>query len=410
MKDYYSVNINCGGPRATIGNKFYEADEDSGGATKFVPSSDHWGFSSTGSLLDANDSSSTYIATNVSVLSMSGSELYTRARLSPLSLTYYGRCLANGNYTVTLHFAEIIFRDNRSYQSLGRRAFDIYVQGVNQFKNFDIKKEAGGIDKEVNITLKNMPVTNKTLEIRFQYAGKGTTVVPWRGVYGPLISAISMEAEFKPPTHGKKYALIAIGSVASALCLGLIIVGIAWKKGYFGDRISREKGGTLLDGTPIAVKQLSSRSNQGNREFVNEIGMIAGIRHPNVGKAVQLKQKGSLMDLVDPRLGSEFSKREAVRMIKISLLCTNQSPALRPTMSEVVNILEGRTKIKEANLNQVTLEDEFKFQELGGEIEEIQSDESDEISTLIKPKSSSSQDLYPDSQDLYPNSQISVLE
>ncbi|KAI3763685.1 hypothetical protein L2E82_13679 [Cichorium intybus] len=153
--------------------------------------------------------------------------------------------------------------------------------------------------------------------------------------------------------------------------------------------------GTLLVGTPIAVKQLSSRSNQGNREFVNEIGMIAGIRHPNVGKAVQLKQNGSLIDLVDPRLGSEFSKREAVRMIKISLLCTNQSPALRPTMSEVMNILEGRTKIKEANLNQVTLEDEFKFQELGGEIEEIQSDE---ISTLIKPKSSRSQDLYPNSQ------------
>ena len=30
------------------------------------------------------------------------------------------------------------------------------------------------------------------------------------------------------------------------------------------------------------MKQLSSRSKQGNREFVNEIGMIAGIQHPNI--------------------------------------------------------------------------------------------------------------------------------
>ena len=42
--------------------------------------------------------------------------------------------------------------------------------------------------------------------------------------------------------------------------------------------------GTLLDGTIIAVKQLSSKSKQGNREFVNEIGMISGLQHPNVVK------------------------------------------------------------------------------------------------------------------------------
>lgn len=40
--------------------------------------------------------------------------------------------------------------------------------------------------------------------------------------------------------------------------------------------------GTLRDGNLIAVKKLSSKSSQGNREFVNEIGMIAGIEHPNV--------------------------------------------------------------------------------------------------------------------------------
>ncbi|KAK9048336.1 hypothetical protein SSX86_032701 [Deinandra increscens subsp. villosa] len=48
--------------------------------------------------------------------------------------------------------------------------------------------------------------------------------------------------------------------------------------------------------------------------------------------AIVMKQKGSLADLVDPRLGSDFNKEEAVRMMNIALLCTNQSPALRPTM------------------------------------------------------------------------------
>jgi serine/threonine protein kinase len=40
--------------------------------------------------------------------------------------------------------------------------------------------------------------------------------------------------------------------------------------------------GLLSDGTIIAVKQLSSKSRQGNREFVNEIGMISALQHANL--------------------------------------------------------------------------------------------------------------------------------
>lgn len=40
----------------------------------------------------------------------------------------------------------------------------------------------------------------------------------------------------------------------------------------------------LTDGTTIAVKQLSSRSRQGNREFLNEIGMFSCLQHPNLVK------------------------------------------------------------------------------------------------------------------------------
>lgn len=46
----------------------------------------------------------------------------------------------------------------------------------------------------------------------------------------------------------------------------------------------RSLQGQLPDGTVIAVKQLSSTSRQGNREFLNEIGMISCLQHPNLVK------------------------------------------------------------------------------------------------------------------------------
>jgi hypothetical protein len=125
------LHINCGGKAATIGKIKYEDDGDPAGAAKFVHVSENWGFSSTGNFWDVNISANDYVAHNVSILTMNKAELYTSARLSPLSFTYYARCLANGNYTVKLHFAEIIIRDNRSFCSLGRRIFDIYIQVFN---------------------------------------------------------------------------------------------------------------------------------------------------------------------------------------------------------------------------------------------------------------------------------------
>ncbi|PRQ29287.1 putative protein kinase RLK-Pelle-DLSV family [Rosa chinensis] len=119
------------------------------------------------------------------------------------------------------------------------------------------------------------------------------------------------------------------------------------------------KAGILLDGTTIAVKQLFSKLKQGNREFVNEIGMISGLHHPNV--ALVLQQKGDLMELVDPKLNAGFNREEALRMIKVALLCANSSPALRPTLSEVVSMLEGRTVVHEVTINPSIYDDEMRF-------------------------------------------------
>ena len=123
------MHINCGGPEATIGNTIYKADDEPGGAVKYVPKREEdWQISTTGHFWEIDSALDNYIAQNKSMLRMDDSVLYTNARLTPLSLTYYVRCLGNGNYKVKLHFAEIVMRDNRSYYSLGRRIFDVYIQ------------------------------------------------------------------------------------------------------------------------------------------------------------------------------------------------------------------------------------------------------------------------------------------
>ena len=59
-------------------------------------------------------------------------------------------------------------------------------------------------------------------------------------------------------------------------------------------------------------------------------------------KAYVLQERGSLLELVDPSLGSKYSKEEVMTMLNLALLCTNPSPTLRPTMSTVVSMLEGK--------------------------------------------------------------------
>lgn len=59
-------------------------------------------------------------------------------------------------------------------------------------KDFDIAKEAGGVGKAL-IKKFTAIVASNTLEIRFHWAGKGTTGIPFGSVHGPLISAISVD-------------------------------------------------------------------------------------------------------------------------------------------------------------------------------------------------------------------------
>lgn len=66
------------------------------------------------------------------------------------------------------------------------------MQGKLEIKDFNIVDEAKGAGRAV---VKKFPVMikNGKLEIRLQWAGKGTQAIPVRGVYGSLISAVSVD-------------------------------------------------------------------------------------------------------------------------------------------------------------------------------------------------------------------------
>ncbi|CAL5074719.1 unnamed protein product [Urochloa decumbens] len=341
-----SLHINCGDKEATINGIKYEADTTPKGASLlYVSPGSNWAFSSTGNFMDDNITDDNFIATSTSKLDMPNSELYNKARLSPLSLTYYGLCMFNGTYTVKLHFAEIVFTNDSTYCSLGKRRFNVFIQGRMVLENFDIKQSSGAAGMPVIKTFQTY-VTNHTLEIQFYWAGRGTTGIPYRGSYGPLISAISVTPNFQiplavepPKTRGSKRnsrasIALVIGIPVIAIFTTLIVGIYCIKKrrkslmhkelraldlqiGSFTLRQIKaatrnfdaankigEGGfgsvykGLLSDGTIIAVKQLSSRSKQGNREFVNEIGMISALHHPNLVKLYGCCTEGNQLSLV----------------------------------------------------------------------------------------------------------------
>ncbi|KAF8016903.1 hypothetical protein BT93_H2186 [Corymbia citriodora subsp. variegata] len=543
-KNRYYLFINCGGGEVNIGNELFDDDSASASAaSNSFLGGRYWGYSSTGHFLDDDTNPDNYIADNVSVLSTDDAQLYMKARRSAISLTYYGFCLRNGTYNVNLHFAEIMFTGNESYTSLGRRAFNVYIQGNLVWEDFNIEIEAGGVGKPVIKNFTATVTTEGTLGISLYWAGKGTTAIPNRGVYGPLISAISVYPDFEIPQES---AIIStgtvVGIVAAIIFVVFLILVILWWRGCLGrqDAMAQDlkvlalqigsftlrqikaatdnfdsankigEGGfgsvykgLLSDGTTIAVKQLSSKSKQGNREFVTEIGMISALQHPHLVKlygcciegnqlllvyeymennslaralfgpeefqlkldwgtrhkicvgiarglaylheesrlkivhrdikatnvlldkdlnpkisdfglakldeednthistkiagtygymapeyamhgyltekadiysfgivalevvsgrsntsyqkkekcfylldwARVLKERGNLMDLVDQRLGSHFDKEEVRAMINVALLCTKTTPTLRPPMSSVVSMLEGKVVV-----------------------------------------------------------------
>ncbi|GMI65533.1 hypothetical protein like AT1G56130 [Hibiscus trionum] len=328
---YANFSIKCGGGQMISDGTTFEADNSSLGAATFnVTSTQKWAVSNAG--LFADRLNQLYVENYGGQVRRTNTwELYQTSRLSPGSLRYYGLGLENGLYTVKLFFAETGFEDriSQSWRSLGRRVFDVYIQGNRTLRDFDISKEAGGVQRAITPTF-TANVTDNHLEIHLFWAGKGTCCIPEQGYYGPSISAISVTPNFRPTVTGvppgnpkeKNHTVLIAGVTVSVVALALILIfsiiylkrktkdddeevllGIGPRPNTFSyselkaateDFSSSKKlgeggfgpvyKGTLYDGRVVAVKQLSVESNQGKDQFVTEIATISAVQHRNLVK------------------------------------------------------------------------------------------------------------------------------
>jgi hypothetical protein len=127
----YSFAVDCGSNRSMTGSDstMYDADvTDLGAASYYVTGQTRWGVSNVGKFNQAPNGSNIIYSPNQQFQNTTDSVLFQTARMSASSLRYYGLGLENGNYTVVLEFAEIGYPNTQTWQSLGRRVFDIYVQ------------------------------------------------------------------------------------------------------------------------------------------------------------------------------------------------------------------------------------------------------------------------------------------
>ncbi|XP_031119317.1 probable LRR receptor-like serine/threonine-protein kinase At1g56140 isoform X2 [Ipomoea triloba] len=329
---YSSFAIKCGGQEITSSNQtVYERDNETlGPATHYMTSTGRWAVSNVGLPSDINSPKYTTFSSSQFTNTLD-SELFQTARISAGSLRYYGLGLKNGNYIVTLHFAESVILNPRypTWKVFGRRVFNIYIQGNLEEKDFDIQKAAGGSLRAVSKQYK-VQVSENHMEIHLFWAGKGTCCVPSQGTYGPLISAISATPDFvptvsnKPPSEQKKNRIVGIVvgvgvvSFLSAFAVYCLVqrrkrqdtynddeefLGMDVKPYTFSYAELRggtndfspsnklgEGGfgavykGTLEDGRIAAVKQLSVASRHGKSQFVAEVATIFAVQHRNLVK------------------------------------------------------------------------------------------------------------------------------
>lgn len=96
-----------------------------------------------------------------------------------------------------------------------------------------------------------------------------------------------------------------------------------------------------------------------------------------------LHEQGNLLELVDPTLGSDYSKKQALRMLNLALLCANPSPTLRPSMSSVVKMLEGKIPVQAPIVKHGGANEEMRFKAF----EVLSQDSQSRASTLMSDES-----------------------
>ncbi|KAK3040928.1 hypothetical protein RJ639_028802, partial [Escallonia herrerae] len=232
-----SFSIKCGGKEQVSagGINFNDDSETLGAASMHASSNFQWAVSNTGSFISNPNGPRYIVQTDSQITGTLESEVYKTARVSPSSLRYYGLGLKNGKYNIELHFAEIQMEDSQSWKGLGKRLFDVYIQGEKVLQDFNIRNEAGS-SKRALVKKFEANVTNTIMDIHFFWAGRGTCCIPFQSTYGPLVSAIHVQqapegvgSSKRDKKHVGKIVGIAFGSAAGFLIVSSIFY-LWWTK------------------------------------------------------------------------------------------------------------------------------------------------------------------------------------
>nr|XP_024922428.2 cold-responsive protein kinase 1-like isoform X1 [Ziziphus jujuba var. spinosa]XP_048321155.1 cold-responsive protein kinase 1-like isoform X1 [Ziziphus jujuba var. spinosa] len=101
----------------------------------------------------------------------------------------------------------------------------------------------------------------------------------------------------------------------------------------------------------LLLEIVSGRSNTNRRLPAKEQYLLE--------RAWNKHERGELEELVDASLDGDVNMEEACRFLKIGLLCTQDMPKLRPTMSTVVKMLTGEIDISDMVIAKPGLFSEF---------------------------------------------------
>ncbi|KAL7217575.1 hypothetical protein ACSBR2_010934 [Camellia fascicularis] len=101
----------------------------------------------------------------------------------------------------------------------------------------------------------------------------------------------------------------------------------------------------------LLVEIVSGRCNRNTRLPIGEQYLLE--------RTWELHERRELVGLVDTSLNGDFDAEEACRYLKIGLLCTQDAPKLRPSMSTVVKMLIGKVDINENEMTKPGLISDF---------------------------------------------------
>ncbi|XP_076939486.1 putative LRR receptor-like serine/threonine-protein kinase At1g07650 [Bidens hawaiensis] len=218
---------------------------------------------------------------------------------------------------------------------------------------------------------------------------------------------LTENSDFKPPSYGKPMSALAIGLVSgfvAEFCLtelsGLdpqtCIMTLAKIKQATRDFHPSNKigeggfgivyKGQLSDGTLVAVKQLSSKSKQGDREFVTEICLLSALRHPNLvrlyGCCVEGNQLSWILEYMENKCLSQ-ALADVTRRLKLtwpvrSRICLGIAEGL-------TYLHEGSHKIihRDIKSSNVLLDEKFNAKIADFGLSKLMDDEKSQITTHI---------------------------